>query len=251
MEWPSTSPPAGRRRSSRRSDSAASGATTSWLTRARQGRADALARMPALRAPSHRRIHLRRGTARCPGFDHRPRRARLRRSLDLREPRRDHDRALVPCVRLPALVDGPSRHLDRHRRGGGVRRLADRSFEMVLRNRVRFGVGSIDALPELVAAAGGTTVFVVTDPGVRHAGVTDPILDRLTAAGIPNGSFAEVEPNPATSTIERGAAALRDFGLAGTVVVAVGGGSAMDAAKAIDLRATNDLPLWELEYDGP
>ena len=60
-----------------------------------------------------------------------------------------------------------------------------------------------------------------------------------------------MEPNPAASTVERGASALRDFGLSDTVVVAIGGGSSMDAAKAIDLRATNDLPVWELEYDGP
>ena len=130
-------------------------------------------------------------------------------------------------------------------------RLADRSFEMVLRNRVLFGVGSIERLPEIVAAAGGSRVFVVTDPGVRRAGLIDPILESLAAAGVPTDAFAEVEPNPAASTVERGAAVLRDFGLDGTVVLAVGGGSSMDAAKAIDLRATNDLPVWELEYDGP
>jgi alcohol dehydrogenase len=102
----------------------------------------------------------------------------------------------------------------------------------------------------VVAAAGGSRVFVVTDPGVRAAGVVDPILDALATAGLPTAVFDEIEPNPAAATVERGAASLRDFGLAGAVVVAIGGGSAMDAAKAIDLRAANDRPLWELEYDG-
>ncbi|MFL5641327.1 MAG: iron-containing alcohol dehydrogenase family protein [Chloroflexota bacterium] len=129
--------------------------------------------------------------------------------------------------------------------------LAERSFEMILRNRVRFGVGSIKALADVIREIGGTRVFVVTDPGVRRAGVVDPILGRLAGAGIPTRLFAEVEPNPAASTVERGAEALRDLGLDGTIVVAIGGGSSMDAAKAIDLRATNDLPVWELEYDGP
>ena len=59
-----------------------------------------------------------------------------------------------------------------------------------------------------------------------------------------------MEPNPAAETCERGATALRSFGLDGTVVVAIGGGSAMDAAKAIDLAATNERPVWDLEYDG-
>ncbi len=130
-------------------------------------------------------------------------------------------------------------------------RLADRSFEMTLRNRVRFGVGAIETLPDVIRAVGGTRAFVVTDPGVRRAGVIDPILGRLGDAGIPADLFAEVEPNPAAATVERGASALREFGLDATIVVAIGGGSSMDAAKAIDLRATNDLPVWQLEYDGP
>jgi alcohol dehydrogenase len=129
--------------------------------------------------------------------------------------------------------------------------LADRRFEMTLRNRVLFGVGEIQRLPEVVAAAGGSRVFVVTDPGVRGSGVIDLVLDVLGRAGVEASVFAEVEPNPGASTVERGAAALQAFGLVGTVVVPVGGGSSMDTAKALDLRATNDrLGVWELEYDG-
>ena len=130
-------------------------------------------------------------------------------------------------------------------------RLADRQIEIVLRNRVHFGVGAIERLPEVVAAAGGSRVFVVTDPGVQRSGVIDRVLAVLAAADVEAGLFAEVEPNPGASTVERGAAALRAFGLEGTVVVPVGGGSSMDTAKALDLRASNDVGVWELEYDGP
>jgi alcohol dehydrogenase len=132
-----------------------------------------------------------------------------------------------------------------------VTTLADRSIEMVLRNRVFFGVGAIARLPEVVATAGGSRVFVVTDPGVKGSGVVDRVLEVLAAAGLETGLFAEVEPNPGASTVERGAAALRAFGLDRTVVVPVGGGSAMDAAKAVSLCAANDVPVWSLEYDGP
>jgi alcohol dehydrogenase len=130
-----------------------------------------------------------------------------------------------------------------------VTRLADRQIEMILRNRVFFGVGAVERLPEVVAAAGGSRAFLVTDPGVRRAGMIDPLLEHLEGAGLSTGMFDEVEPNPAASTVERGASALRAFGLDGTVVVAVGGGSSMDAAKAIDLCASNGRPVWDLEYD--
>ena len=131
-------------------------------------------------------------------------------------------------------------------------RLADRQIEIVLRNRVYFGVGAIERLPEVVAAAGGSKVFVVTDPGVRRSGVIARVLDVLIAVGLESAVFDEVQPNPAASTVERGAAALQAFGLEGTVVVPVGGGSSMDTAKALDLRAANTLlSVWELDYDGP
>jgi len=130
-------------------------------------------------------------------------------------------------------------------------RLADRRFEMTLRNRVLFGVGEIERLPEAVAAVGASRVFVVTDPGIRGAGVIDHVLGILTAAGLETGLFGDAEPNPGASSVERAAADLRAFGLDDTVVVPIGGGSAMDTAKALDLRATNDLPVWELDYDGP
>ena len=83
--------------------------------------------------------------------------------------------------------------------------LADRRFEMTLRNRVLFGVGSIEALPELVAAAGGSRAFVVTDPGVQRSGVIDTVMGVLQASGVDAGVFAEVEPNPGATTVERGA----------------------------------------------
>jgi alcohol dehydrogenase len=132
-----------------------------------------------------------------------------------------------------------------------VTTLSDRQIEIVLRNRVYFGAGAIARLPEVVAAAGGSRVFVVTDPGVRGSGVLDRALGVLAEAGLETAVFDEVEPNPAASTVERGAAALRVFGLEETVIVPVGGGSSMDTAKALDLRAANEpLTVWELEYDG-
>ncbi len=129
--------------------------------------------------------------------------------------------------------------------------LSERSMEIILRNRVLFGVGAVERLPGVVVAAGGSRAFVVTDPGVVGAGVAARALDVLRGAAIQTSIFSAVEPNPSGATVELGARTLRTVGLDGTVIVAIGGGSAMDAAKAIALCAANDRPVWELEYDGP
>jgi alcohol dehydrogenase len=112
---------------------------------------------------------------------------------------------------------------------------------------VLFGVGEVGRLGDVIDAAGGDRVFLVTDPGVLAAGVAN----RAITSDLPATIYSDVEPNPSGATIEKGAAELRRYGLERTVIVAIGGGSAMDAAKAIALRAANDRPLWELEYDGP
>ena len=129
--------------------------------------------------------------------------------------------------------------------------LADRTLDLVLRDRTRFGWGAIDALPGLVREAGGDRAFVVTDRGVVASGVAEHVRRVLAADGIEVAVFDGVDPNPGTSTIERGSAALRSFGLARTAVVPVGGGSAMDTAKAVSLHAANDAGLWDLGYDDP
>ena len=129
--------------------------------------------------------------------------------------------------------------------------LHELDLELQLRGRVKFGLGAIMALPELVAAAGnagGKRVFIVTDPGVLASGVIDRVRDVLTAAGIEVGVYAEVEPNPDTTSIRRGSAALAAFGISQAVIVAVGGGSSMDSAKAISLHAVNGGDVLALGY---
>ncbi len=129
--------------------------------------------------------------------------------------------------------------------------LADRQIEITLRNRVLFGVGALARLPELVATGGWSRAFLVTDPGLIEAGIAGRAVEVLAAASVPSMMFGEVESNPSGATVEFGSTTLQSFGLEGTLVVALGGGSAMDAAKAIALCAANDRPPWELEYDGP
>ena len=83
------------------------------------------------------------------------------------------------------------------------------------------------------------------------SGVTARVAAVLADAGIASGLFGDVEPNPGTTVVERGGAALRAFGIEGTIVVPVGGGSSMDTAKAVSLYAVNRVRAADLGYDNP
>ncbi|MBO3678877.1 iron-containing alcohol dehydrogenase [Streptomyces sp. NEAU-YJ-81] len=103
--------------------------------------------------------------------------------------------------------------------------------------RIEFGPGRIGRLPALIAATGHDRAFVVTDHGLRAAGVLEPVLGTLRAAGLEYAVYDEVAPNPSTANVDAGAARARTFGTA--AVVALGGGSVLDAAKGISLLVGN------------
>jgi alcohol dehydrogenase len=128
--------------------------------------------------------------------------------------------------------------------------LAGRRLDLVVRDRTTFGAAAVREVAELVREIGGpdARVFVVTDPGVRAAGVLDMVTGPLAEAGVETAVHDGVEANPGTSSVARGSAALNAFGLERTVVVAVGGGSAMDSAKAISLHAPNGGEVLALGY---
>jgi alcohol dehydrogenase class IV len=119
-------------------------------------------------------------------------------------------------------------------------------FTFDLRTTVVFGDGVAGQCGEAVRRAGGRRVLVVTDPGVLAAGVPGPVLESLGADGLPYRMFSEVEPNPTVVDVERAVQAARDFGA--DAVVGVGGGSAMDVAKAVGILLGN--PGGIADYDG-
>ena len=124
-------------------------------------------------------------------------------------------------------------------------------LDLFIRDRSKFGVGAVAALPELVREARGRRAFIVTDAGVVASGVVNVVRAALAAGAIEAGVFDEVEQNPGTSSVERGSAALAAFGVHGTVVVPVGGGSSMDTAKAVSLHVRNEGDVLGLGYHEP
>ena len=104
-------------------------------------------------------------------------------------------------------------------------------FSFQLPTRIEFGNGVSATVGEEAKGLGGTRALVVTDPGVMSAGLVDPVVENLKKAGVDASVFDGVEPNPRDTTVARGAELALSEG--SDVLVAVGGGSPMDTAKAI------------------
>ena len=85
------------------------------------------------------------------------------------------------------------------------------------------------ALDELRSVRGAKKVFIVTDSFLYQNGYTKPITDKLDEMGIQHTTFFNVQPDPTLANATEGAAQMRSF--APDTIIALGGGSAMDAAK--------------------
>jgi len=98
-----------------------------------------------------------------------------------------------------------------------------------------FGEGSIVELGQRAKAAGLKHALVVTDAGVRAAGIIDTVLASLDEAEIAHTVYENVTPNPTLPEVDGGVTAMADSGA--DFVVAVGGGSPIDAAKGVAITA--------------
>lgn len=111
------------------------------------------------------------------------------------------------------------------------------SFSYHIPTAIEFGWGALSRLPAIARDLGGSRALVVGDPGVARAGIVDRVVATLTEAGIPAAAFTEVESDPDVSSVEAGTRLAKAQGC--DLVVGVGGGSALDTAKAVGLMLTN------------
>lgn len=113
---------------------------------------------------------------------------------------------------------------------------------------IRVGAGRIAELPALCLARGIKKPLLVTDPGLAGLPMVTDVLARCRAAGLDTACFSQIKANPTGTNVQDGVAAFMAGGHDG--VIAMGGGSGLDAGKAIALVARQTCSLWDLEDVG-
>lgn len=100
-----------------------------------------------------------------------------------------------------------------------------------------FGPGAREVLPQEISRLGYKKAFVATDKDLIKFGVAGKVLKVLDAAGIPYEVFSDIKPNPTVANVKAGVAAFAASGA--DFILAIGGGSSMDTAKAVGIITNN------------
>ena len=108
-------------------------------------------------------------------------------------------------------------------------------FGFTIPQDIAFGMGSLNQLPEVVAKTGAQRVMLISDRGLESIGVVGRVVAILENAGIAVDSYLDVLPNPTVEIVEEATAAYKSSGA--SAIVALGGGSPMDVAKAVGVIA--------------
>ena len=107
----------------------------------------------------------------------------------------------------------------------------------VLNETSYHGKGAIQEIANEVRGRGFKKAFVCSDPDLLKFGVTKKVTDVLENAGIPYEIYSQIKPNPTIENVQTGVAAFKASGA--DCIVAIGGGSSMDTAKAIGIIIAN------------
>ena len=117
------------------------------------------------------------------------------------------------------------------------------SFNMYVPTRFVFGQGRLNKLHRQKLPGKKALVTISCGKSTRANGSLDRTLEQLRLAGVETAVFDQIGANPTKSAVMEGAKFARDNGC--DFIVALGGGSVMDAAKAIAMMAVNDGDLWD------
>ena len=117
------------------------------------------------------------------------------------------------------------------------------SFNFFVKSNITFGKGAVEKLPEILKGYGLKKVMIVYDGGVKAAGIAEKIVDQVKKAEVEYLIFDGVIPNPTNEVVEEAAKLAKEAKVEG--MVAVGGGSSIDLAKAVNVLMTNPGTIGE------
>lgn len=118
-------------------------------------------------------------------------------------------------------------------------------FEFSIPQNIIVGAGTLAKLPECAKKMGGTHAMILSGPTLKKMGVVDKAADSLKAAGIAADIFTDIEANPSVTTVEKATESYLASGA--DFLVALGGGSPMDVAKAVGVVAKYGGSITEYE----
>lgn len=108
---------------------------------------------------------------------------------------------------------------------------------IVLNETSYHGAGAIKEIPAEVKTRGFAKAFVCSDPDLIKFGVTKKVTDVLDEVGLAYEIYSDIKPNPTIENVQTGVAAFKASGA--DYIIAIGGGSSMDTAKAVGIIITN------------
>ena len=120
------------------------------------------------------------------------------------------------------------------------------SFSFTIPQNIKFGAGTLDLLPDLAKELGKSKGYIISGPHLNKIGMVAKCRKALKNAGMESECFTETEGNPSTDTVVKATEGFKkskaDF------IVAFGGGSALDVAKAVAVLATYGGNI--VDYEG-
>ena len=122
------------------------------------------------------------------------------------------------------------------------------AFQYFVPTRILFGPGQVKTLHE--QSLPGKKALIVTSCGTsaKKNGYLDTVINELEQAGVSYALFDQVQPNPTRQNVMDGAACARENGC--DFVLGLGGGSSLDASKAIAVMSTNSGDFWDYIHGG-
>lgn len=121
-------------------------------------------------------------------------------------------------------------------------------FTYSIPTTVFFGKGKLSELGPVLKARGDRVLMVYGGGSIKRSGLYGAVTDLFRANGLTWAELPGVDPNPRVTTVREGAKICKEQGI--QMVLAVGGGSSIDCAKAVAAAARYDGDAWDLVLDG-